>query len=130
MTLAWEDLHDELPGAVVFPSELKLLKNLKLDKSHDLEDLVDVGAIRPIFLDQFRGLGVYEAMGNSCYAGFEVTFGDVLDKVVSHPGEICTSFELLVAPVEKAVVSLIEDFVALVEVNDFVLKLGQIEVVF
>lgn len=130
MALAWEDLHDKLSGAVILSSELKLLKNLQLHKSNDLEHLIYVRTIRPIFLDQFRGLGVYEAMCNACNAGFEVTFGDVLDKVVSHPREICTPFDLLVAPVEKAVVSLIEDFVSLVEVDHFILKLRQVKVVF
>jgi hypothetical protein len=69
-------------------------------------------------------------MRNPCNAGFKITFGCIFDKVVSHPGKICTSFELLVAPIEKAIVSLIEDFVSLVEVNYFIINLGQIEVVF
>jgi hypothetical protein len=75
-------------------------------------------------------LGVYEAMRNPCDAGFEITLGCIFDKAVSHPGEIGASFEFLVAAIEEAIVSLIEDFVPLVEVNYFIIKLRQIEVIF
>jgi len=69
-------------------------------------------------------------MGNICYAGLKITFGCIFYKVVSHPGKICASFEFLVAAIEKAIVSLVEYFVSLIEVNYFVINLRQIKVFF
>ena len=45
VTLAWENLYHKFSGTIVFPAKLKLLEDLQLDKSNDLEHLINVGAI-------------------------------------------------------------------------------------
>lgn len=45
MTLTWEDLHDKLSGTIIFSTKLKLLENLQLNKSNDLEHLIYVRTI-------------------------------------------------------------------------------------
>lgn len=68
-------------------------------------------------------------MSDSCDTGLEVTFGSIFYEVVSHPRKVGTSFEFLVAAIEKAVVPLVEDFVSLVEVNHYIINLRQIKVI-
>ena len=44
VALAWEDLHDKLSGTIVFSTKLRLLKDLLLNESDDLEHLIYVRA--------------------------------------------------------------------------------------